>query len=101
MVEKQKLLNTTQTTGMPSSTDVVSAPTTERKPPSPTRHITGLSGAAIFAPIAAAGANPIVATPPLDRKVRGWRATSCWPAPFLFQPTSVTKIVSAGATREI
>jgi hypothetical protein len=43
----------------------------------------------------------MVAMPPLVMNVRGWRATSCCPAPFLFQPTSVTKIVSAGATLEI
>ncbi len=38
MVEKQKLLKITHTTGMPSSTAVVTAPATDRNPPSPTRH---------------------------------------------------------------
>ena len=58
-------------------------------------HAPACRARAILAPIAAAGANPIVAMPPLVMNVCGCRATSCWPAPFLFQPTSVTKIVSA------
>ena len=65
IVEKQKLLNTTQSTGMPSSTAVASAPTADSSPPSPTRQTTFRCGAPIFAPIAAPGAKPIVAMPPL------------------------------------
>src|SRR4249920_3758564 len=101
MVEKQKLLKITHTTGMPSSTAVVTAPATDKNPPSPTSATTGRFGAAIFAPIAAAGEYPIVASPPLVMKDCGIVVTSCWPAPFLFQPTSVTNTVSFGATREI
>src|SRR6185295_4134110 len=101
MVEKQKLLKMTQTTGIPNSTAVVTAPATERNPPSPTSAITGRSGAAILAPIAAAGEKPIVARPPLVMNDCGIVVTSCWPAPFLFQPTSVTNTVFAGAIREI
>src|SRR4051794_39790296 len=63
IVEKQKLLKITQTTGIPNSTAVVTAPATERNPPSPTSAITGRSGAAILAPIAAAGEKPMVASP--------------------------------------
>jgi hypothetical protein len=39
--------------------------------------------------------------PPLVMNVPGRDTWSCWPAPFLFQPTSVTKIASSGATFEI
>ena len=67
------------------------------KPPSPTRATTGWRGEASFAPIAAAGAYPMVAMPPLVMKVSGRRVKSCWPAPFLFQPTSVTTMVSSGS----
>ncbi len=90
IVEKQKLLKMIQTTGMPSSTAVVSAPQTDRKPPSPTRPTTGRVGCPIFAPMAAAGANPIVAMPPLVMNDCGCGTGSCCPAPFLFHPTSVT-----------
>src|SRR5438876_1109508 len=83
------------------STAVATAPATDRKPPSPTNAMTGRLGAAIFAPIAAAGAYPIVANPPLVMNDWGKVVTSCWPAPFLLQPTSVTNTVSFGATREI
>src|SRR5215472_12830963 len=65
IVEKQKLLNRTQRTGMLSSTAVASAPTTDINPPSPTKPTTFRSGAPSLAPIAAAGAKPIVASPPL------------------------------------
>src|SRR5207244_8339541 len=51
--------------------------------------------------LAAAGANPIVAMPPLVMNDCGLVATSCCPAPFLFHPTSVTNTVSFGAIREI
>src|SRR5688572_20035345 len=101
MVEKQKLLKSTQTTGTLSSTAVVSAPTTDISPPSPTRQITVLSGAPSLAPIAAPGAKPIVAIPPLVMNERGLPASSCWPAPFLFQPTSVTYTAFSGAAAAI
>src|SRR5579863_10022342 len=97
MVEKQKLLNSTHSTGTLHSTAVVNAPTTDRKPPSPTRQITLRSGAASLAPMAAGGANPMVAIPPDVRNVPGRLHCNCWPAPFLFQPTSVTKMASEGA----
>src|SRR5262249_13909129 len=99
IVEKQKLLNNTQSTGMSSSTAVVKAPTTDIKPPSPTRPTTFRSGAPSLAPIAAAGEKPIVANPPLVMNDPGCNDGSCWPAPFLFQPTSVTAITSGGRTR--
>src|SRR5947207_6057977 len=101
MVEKQKLLNRIHNTGTPNSTAVASAPTTESKPPSPTRQMTFRSGAPIFAPIAAAGEKPMVAKPPEVMKERGLEHNSCCPAPFLFQPTSVTKMASFGAASEI
>src|SRR5437879_2908674 len=101
MVEKQKLLNSTHRTGTPSSTAVVRAPTTDNRPPSPTRHTTLRSGAPSFAPIAAAGANPIVARPPEVRNERGFEMGICWPAPFLFQPTSLTTISLGESTFEI
>src|SRR6185312_986730 len=95
MVEKQKLLNKTHKTGTPSSTAVVSAPITDKNPPSPTRQTTFRFGAPIFAPIAAAGPKPMVASPPEVINVPGFEHCSCWAAPFLFQPTSVTNIVSS------
>ena len=98
IVEKQKLLKTTNSTGTPSSTAVASAPRADSRPPSPTRQITLRSGAPIFAPMAAPGAKPIVAMPPLVMNGPGRDTCSCWPAPFLFQPTSVTKIASSGAS---
>ena len=38
--------------------------------------------------------------PPLVMNDRGRLTCSCWPAPFLFQPTSVTKIASSGAASD-
>ncbi len=96
MVEKQKLLKRTHTTGTLSSTAVVSAPHTDIKPPSPTRQITVLSGAASLAPIAAAGAKPIVAMPPLVMNVAGMLRVELLAGAILFQPTSVTYTASRG-----
>ena len=100
MVEKQKLLNSTHRTGTLSSTAVANAPRTDVRPPSPTSPIDLAVGAPSFAPIAAPGEKPIVAMPPLVMNERGRFVCSCWPAPFLFQPTSVTKMASSGAASE-
>ena len=54
-------------------------------------------GCATFTPSAAAGPNPIVASPLGVMNVPGTVIGNCCPTPFLFQPTSVTMNASAGA----
>ena len=66
------------------------------KPPSPISATTWRPGWATFTPSAAAGPNPIVASPLGVMNVPGTVIGNCCPTPFLFQPTSVTMYPSSG-----
>ena len=98
IVPKAVLSITSQTMPSPASIAVATTDGLLPNAPSPTSATTALSGRAIFTPSAAAGPNPIVASPLGVMNVPGTVIGNCWPTPFLFQPTSVVISASRGST---
>ncbi len=99
IVPKAALFITTHTGAIPISTAVAMTLGLEPKAPSPTRAIAGRPVPADATPRTAAGPNPIVENPPGVWNESGLSTGYCWATPFLFHPTSVTRMASGMAAR--
>src|SRR5215469_9800156 len=95
---KEKLFQTTHTTGIAYSTAVHSTCGTMAKQPSPVTATHGCSGAASFAPSTPAAPKPMPEKPHELSMVRGRRAVQNWIYQLWLTPTSQARIASGGNT---